>query len=104
MGRKLSLAVLILQALKVVHHGSGLAIQSTEQVVLPAAVLGSAVHAAIEPSVHLREDMGGVQGLQASGLHATPAALLHSVQDEDVIWETKFPRGHRLLNNLGNLH
>ena len=62
-GRKLSLAVLILQALKVVHHGSGLAIQSTEQVVLPAAVLGCAVHAAIEPSVHLREDMGGVQGL-----------------------------------------
>ena len=62
-GRKLSLAVLILQARKVVHHGSGLAIQSTEQVVLPAAVLGCAVHAAIEPSVHLREDMGGVQGL-----------------------------------------
>ena len=94
--RQLPLAVLILQALEVVHHGAGIAVLGAQEMVLPAAPFAGAAHAAEEPSVHLREDVRRVQGLQTSGLHATPAALLHLVQDEDVIGEAELPRRHRL--------
>ena len=96
LGRKLSFSVLVFQALKEVHHGFGVAIHCSQQVVLPAAVLGGFVETCVQASVQFCEDVGRVQSLQARGLHAAAAALLHLVKDKDVVGKAELPWGHGL--------
>ena len=93
---ELALAVLELQALKVVDHGLDLTILCSQDVILPAVVFPFLVGAAVEAPVQLGEDVGGVQGLQACRLHATTAALRHLIKDKGVVWKAGLPGRHGL--------
>ena len=97
--RQLSLAVLKFKPLEVVDDGLDAALlrlSRGKKMILPAILCRSLVAPGVEATIQLREDLGCVKRLQASQLHPAPAALLHLVQDEEVVREAVLPRGHSL--------
>ena len=98
LGGQLALAILELQALEVVDHGlvTVFCRRGRQDVVLPAVLGRGLVQSAVEAAVELREDVGRVERLETSKLHPSATALLHLVQDEDMVGKAVLPRRHGL--------